>query len=642
MYSRLLLLFLTFSNGHVSFAQQQDTTKLDIYLEQLRVQYREVDFFNSQSDSIYKVLSGTNFTKQKAVASKFRGMSNYARGNFDSAIYYYTEGLQLNRSIQDSLEMGKGFVNLAGSYNGLYQFDSAVSNALQARELFELISDPKGINHVNNLIGGFYYYRKDYNIALQYFKNNLKLNTDASDTLEMVIALNNMGAVYEELDLPDSIIYCSVQVLYLGKFIKLNNPGYTYQNLGLAYFKKGEFKESINNFKKAENEYRIQSRKNFYGDIYYYLGRNYKALEDYTSATNYFEKALTISNEKANINAKKEALKSLAEIQRITGKSSDAYDNLEKYIALNDTILNEENQRNITEMQAKYDSESKERQIALQNSELREREADLTNRTLTIIALVTFILLVIAVAYFYFYKQKKNQEVALREQALEFSELQLQAAINSQETERRRFATDLHDGFGQVISILKMNVDRIIGNGTDDLEHRTIVYEETKGMLDKMNDELRGICFDLMPQTLLQSGLVAAVKEFAVRVNLAGKVVVELHVFGMEERLAEIVEVSLYRVIQEWTNNILKYGSATKITVQLTQDTKELTLTIEDNGAGFDTNLLTQSKGNGWKNIQSRTKLMTGEVWVDSRPNISGSTLTINLNPQQVFATTKG
>jgi signal transduction histidine kinase len=101
--------------------------------------------------------------------------------------------------------------------------------------------------------------------------------------------------------------------------------------------------------------------------------------------------------------------------------------------------------------------------------------------------------------------------------------------------------------------------------------------------------------------------------------------------FDVPERLSEVLEISLYRIIQEWVNNVLKYAEALKIEVQIVGHEKELCITIEDTGKGFDTNVLKQGSGNGWRNIMSRVKLVHGELEIDSYPNRKGTTLIIRV-----------
>jgi two-component system, NarL family, sensor kinase len=133
-----------------------------------------------------------------------------------------------------------------------------------------------------------------------------------------------------------------------------------------------------------------------------------------------------------------------------------------------------------------------------------------------------------------------------------------------------------------------------------------------------------------MPQTLIHQGLAAALREFADRINGSGKVFVEVNIFGLEARLTELQEISIYRIAQEWVNNVLKYSDAKKVTMQVTCDDKEITLLVEDDGMGFDRELLLTSKGNGWKNMTSRANLIMGELDLDTQAGIRGNTLVMN------------
>ena len=98
----------------------------------------------------------------------------------------------------------------------------------------------------------------------------------------------------------------------------------------------------------------------------------------------------------------------------------------------------------------------------------------------------------------------------------------------------------------------------------------------------------------------------------------------------MEERLSEVQEISIYRITQEWVNNLIKYSDASKVTIQLTQDENEITLMIEDNGMGFDLELLKSGTGNGWRNMNSRANLIKGDLEVDTTPGIRGNTMIVN------------
>lgn len=218
----------------------------------------------------------------------------------------------------------------------------------------------------------------------------------------------------------------------------------------------------------------------------------------------------------------------------------------------------------------------------------------------------------------------------LLEQVRDNQDLVMQALVKGQEDERDRFARDLHDGFGGMISALNLNLKGLKSVKSTDAEKRLDVFNASSEILKSMHTELKNICFDLMPQTLVKKGLQAAVEEFGSRINASGEKQVEVIFFGLKDRLPELQEISLYRITQEWTNNILKYSDATQISIQVTKHEDEITLMIEDNGMGFDRDELIQGKGNGWKNLNSRANLISGELELDTTPGQRGNTLILN------------
>jgi len=218
---------------------------------------------------------------------------------------------------------------------------------------------------------------------------------------------------------------------------------------------------------------------------------------------------------------------------------------------------------------------------------------------------------------------EKERELCIRE-------AQIQASIQSQEIERKRFARDLHDGMGQLISALRIALHNV--NKESTLEERIAIASKGESILNEMYHEIRSIAFNLMPQTLVQEGLVPALKEMSQRINGSGKIVIRINSFDMPQRLSEVQEISLYRIIQEWINNVYKYAEATLIEVQLIRHDEEINVTIEDNGRGFDPAILQQGSGNGWKNITSRLNLIKGVIDIDSRPDVEGTTAVIKLS----------
>ena len=206
-------------------------------------------------------------------------------------------------------------------------------------------------------------------------------------------------------------------------------------------------------------------------------------------------------------------------------------------------------------------------------------------------------------------------------------EAQIRATIESQENERKRFAQDLHDGMGQLISALRLTIHSLDSPGGESAEAH---FSKAETLLNDMHQEIRSIAFNLMPQTLVKNGVIPALREVINRLT-SSSIAITVSSFEFPERLDQIKEIALYRILQEWLNNIIKYSNAQHIDIQFVGHERELTVVIEDDGDGFDARVLQESQGHGWKNIQSRLSFLSGTVYIDTQPGRKGTSLTLNI-----------
>ena len=176
---------------------------------------------------------------------------------------------------------------------------------------------------------------------------------------------------------------------------------------------------------------------------------------------------------------------------------------------------------------------------------------------------------------------------------------------------------DLHDDFGQLISALRLTIGDRLEKATD--------------ILDSMYTNMKEVAFDLMPRTLTDQTLPEAVAELYHQLSLGGSIRFQFTPFGWEEVFPKSSEIDIYRIIQELTNNIVKYAGAQQITTQLTGLESGLSIMIEDDGQGYDPQSFYHGAGHGWKNVKSRLDLLGGELEIDSQPGRRGSTINIHI-----------
>jgi len=124
----------------------------------------------------------------------------------------------------------------------------------------------------------------------------------------------------------------------------------------------------------------------------------------------------------------------------------------------------------------------------------------------------------------------------------------------------------------------------------------------------------------MMPEMLTKFGLDEALKEYCNAINTTKLLIVKYQSVGMEQRLDNSIEIIIYRIVQELLNNTMKHASATEVFVQLIREENRLNIVVEDNGKGFETSLLENSKGAGWTNIRSRVDYLKGQLDVHAEP----------------------
>ena len=402
----------------------------------------------------------------------------------------------------------------------------------------------------------------------------------------------------------------------------------TYNNMGNSLMKLGELAEAeelflLNLAVNLEENFRygIATVKTNLGTIAYRRGK-------YTKAKNLLDDAEDLAYE---INDAEKILDVLLQKHLMHQEFNEfkaSLDYLLKYHSVRDSLYDLDKQRQIRLLETQYETEKKEQHILLQQTLLDQQEAILERNRIALFFSLFALLLIVIIGVLWRARLQKKQQLKAQEEKMYLKEVEINASISSQEKERARYARDLHDGFGQMISILNMNISSLKSDPKPNNRHE--IFAESEKVIHEMYDELKGICFDLMPQTLVKSGLESGLQEFADRINKTDKLFIETNFFGLEDRLSELQEISIYRIAQEWINNILKYSDANKIVLQITKDQTEITLLIEDNGSGFDPDLLLSSKGNGWKNLNIRTSLIAGKLEFETEKGKKGTTLVMN------------
>ena len=314
-----------------------------------------------------------------------------------------------------------------------------------------------------------------------------------------------------------------------------------------------------------------------------------------------------------------DAKETLAIIAEQQGMFKEAYELHLASTKIKDSLFQKDKTALISDYQIRYETEKKEDQIkslsqenTIQSLKIKQRNFGLT--------IAAFVIIGGAFSSYLLYSRKKiKAEARLQSEINKQQEETTKAILSAEENERGRIAAELHDGVGQLLSTALMNMNGLVEKLNYQSEDEKEKAQNTLVLMNESYDEMRSISHQMMPNALIKAGLTSAIKDFVNKID-KDKIKVSLDIIGLNTRLEQQVEAVLYRVIQETVNNVIKHAQATKLAIQFLKDEDGVSITIEDNGKGFDLNTLNNSNGIGLKNMTSRITFLKGTIDFNSNP----------------------
>jgi len=198
--------------------------------------------------------------------------------------------------------------------------------------------------------------------------------------------------------------------------------------------------------------------------------------------------------------------------------------------------------------------------------------------------------------------------------------------FQAQEDERDRLARDLHDDLGGTLSVIRLKVTDFKQKLSHLRPDESETYNEMVRLITRACEDLREISHSLKPKFFLENGLIGTIQERISILNRVSSINFEF-VYQYGRRQHPETELSIYRIVNELINNVVKHSCASQATVQLVEDDEGMVITVEDNGIGFDEH--EASKGIGLNNVYSRIQYLDGHCTIDSNKN--GTTITVEI-----------
>jgi two-component system NarL family sensor kinase len=535
------------------------------------------------------------------------------KGDFEKTISLYQEALKLREQNKDSVGIAMTMANLGYVWKEKGYYQKAIQSLTQASRVYERIQRPQEAATAYQMLGSVYQLKKDFESLKKIAQQSIAILAPTGTLNTLGVSYQQLANAYHKLGQQDSALYYNQKGLEI--YEKLNDPlqssfGYTLlADIALA---KNQLPEAEKNLRRAWALQKSINNQRNQGKTITSLAGVLIEQGNIVEANRLLEEALVFIQKTNRKDDRKGWLENKVALLKKQGNAAAALRYADSLNAIKDELLNEENIRAMADVQAFYETEKKEQQLAIQSLEIEKKQTLLKG----LVVLIVFLLITAWLLYNrYRWKQKSKLQRAIMEE----QDRAARAVIEAEEKERKRIAGDLHDGVGQMMSAARMNLSAFESELTNMEEAQKMKLEKIMALVDESCKEVRSVSHNMMPNALLKAGLASALRDFIEKID-ANLIKVDLYSEGLQERIDSNTEIVLYRVIQECVNNVIKHAKASHLDLSLIKEAEGISVTIEDNGIGFNTKQEGKFDGIGLQNIRSRIQFLKGEIDISSEP----------------------
>jgi len=590
-------------------------------------------------NSAYAIATRINYTKGILRYYACYGDILSSRGDHDKAIQMALSAVALAESSKNEHFTGAAYNNIAGTYTDMGDVDKALEYYLKAINAYEKLDDKKHLAAVYaNLLGIYSSVGHSTDQALHYGLKAIEYSRATGNKGVLQEALINVSYVLMRMNKTDRALTMLKEAktisTSLNDKISLIEELVAVNNMLMQQGKFLGLKANADQISALSKETGDASGK---ANAPYFMAVYYFELKDYDHAFSYANEALRIANAGKMNELKKDIYDILADIALVKGNIQLYHYNNALGDSLRTKLHTDQVLHNSQELETKYNLAKKQAQIDKLNQEKQIHLLVLQRRSFYIGALFLTIVALLIVGWLVQKNSLKKQKLLTSEKELKEQQIQTlekekellstQALMQGQEAERSRLAKDLHDGLGGILTGTKYSLSNMKQNMIITAENAA-AFEKTMDMLDLSITELRRVAHNMMPESLLKLSLNDALDDYCQQVNNSGALPVTYQSFDIDQLEADdTVKITVFRVVQELINNVVKHASASSAIVQITFKEGILGIAVEDDGKSFDAGNLVYGEGMGYKNIKSRIDFLKGNIDIQSQPGKGTSVL---------------
>jgi len=535
-----------------------------------------------------------------------RNMSNLAQ-----AQYFHKRCLALAEAQHAENWLMRSAINLGVVYSRINEYELALQYFYQAFPLAEKLKNEREIASCLGNIGNLYLSLNKLDEAMDYFRKSLNKAKELNNYQGLAISHGSMGRVFENRNMLDSAQYYYERNLYYAAgWNDDNGIAISYSSLGNVAKKRGDWEQALEYHRKAlEISLKVGDR-NYIAPNYARLGDSYLQVGNMVLAETNYLQSLQIAQQTGLKRHMITALGGLSELYELQNRYMEALQLSRRQIDLRDSVLNEENLRRIEFLKISFEVAQKELQITSLETKNRLLAAE---KRLLVGSSITVLLLVLLALFLMIQKRRlAMQKIKQLEQEKQL--LAAQSLLDGETRERVRLSRDLHDGLGSILTGAKLNLLELKKSVL--IDHDSLQrYDAAVGFVDSSILEMRRVAHHLMPEALTVAGLKQSTADYINSIPHA-----TFSFYGDETRFDPKLEENIYRITHELVTNALKHSDAAQIMVELVRYDNHITLTVQDDGCGFDPETVT--KGMGINNIRTRVNAFNGNLTMIAKPGV--------------------